>query len=121
MRVCLFLVLLVFLSPVFLFAQGDEVEPTTMGYIGLMFNVGIVGAAVQLLKWKVLPWLKRSVPYLIPVLSMIIGIGSTWVLTQTGIDISPIGDIFSVGVISGTMASTGFAVVKELDNKRKRG
>lgn len=120
MRVWLILILLIFLSPVLLFAQGDGVEPTKMEYIALMFNVGIVATVVQLIKWKGLPWLKKSAPYLIPVLSLVIGIGGAWVLTQTGIDISPIGDIFSVGILSGAMASSGFAVVKEIDNKRKR-
>lgn len=112
--------LLLFMPMVAFGFQGDELEPTNMGYIALMFNIGIVGAAVQLVKWKLLPILKRSAPYAIPLMAMVIGTASAWVMATTGIDISPIGNVFGVGIMgimSGACASTGFAVLKEFDNK----
>lgn len=103
--------------PILALAQGDDVEPTSMEYIALMFNVGIVGAAVQLLKWKLLPILKKQAPYAIPLIGMGIGTASAWVMKITGVDISPIGNIFEVGIMSGAFASSGFAVLKEVSNK----
>ena len=76
--------------------------------IPLAFNSGIVLALVQLLKVKVLPALKESAPWAIPLVASVVGLGASFVLAQTGIDISPIA-----GVFSGFAASGLFAVVKE--------
>jgi len=89
-----------------------------MEYIALAFNVGIVGVAVQLLKWKVLPVLKEKYPYLLPIIAMVIGTASAWVMAQTGIDISPIGAVFN-GMVSGALAVTGFNIAKETQNTAK--
>lgn len=88
-------------------------------YLALVFNSGLVALIVQLLKKYALPWLKASYPFLIPLIGMGLGILSGWVLSEFGIDISPIGDLFGAGVASGALASAGFAVVKEVDNKVK--
>lgn len=119
LRITFVAAFLLLFMPVLVFGfQGeDAVEPTTMEYIALMFNIGIVGAAVQLVKWKLLPILKASAPYAIPLIGMAIGIASAYVMELTGIDISPIGNIFEVGIMSGALASTGFNVLKEFDNK----
>lgn len=116
-RITFVAALVLLFMPMLALGQGDEVEPTNMEYIALMFNVGIVGAAVQLLKWKLLPVLKKQAPYSIPLIGMGIGTASAWVMKMTGIDISPIGNIFEVGIMSGAFASSGFAVLKEFSNK----
>ena len=106
------------LMPLAAFAQGGEpgVEPN---YVALAFNVGIVAALVQLLKLYVIPRLKEKAPYLIPIIGMVFGVMTAFVLQETGIDISSIGDVFGAGIASGALASAGFAVVKEGQNKLK--
>jgi len=117
MRIVLFCLVFFLLAPAVVLAQ-DDVEPTTTEYLALLFNIGIVGAVVQLVKWKLIPWMKTSAPFLIPILGMVIGVISAWLLAQTGIDISPIGDVLGAGIMSGALASTGFVVLKEISNKR---
>lgn len=107
------------LLPLGVFAQGGDELPEGWIYVALAFNVGIVGMLVQILKLKVLPILKRQAPYLIPLLGMVIGVATAWILQNTGIDVSPIGDVFGPGIVSGALASTAFAVVKEGQNKFK--
>ena len=103
-----------------LFMQGEEVEPTNMEYIALFFNAIIAGVGVQLIKWKLVPWLKTTAPYLLPVISMAIGIVTAGAMSAYGIDLAPLGDIFGVGIMSGLLASSGFSVIKEIDNRRKK-
>lgn len=113
----LFTVLFVLVMPVLLMAQDIvEQEPNTLEYVALAFNLGLVVALVQLTKYRALPWLKTNAPYLIPFISMAIAVLSTWVLTHTGIDLSPFGGVFEVGVASGGAASLSFVVGKELHN-----
>lgn len=104
------------------FAQEAEEVPGAdpWSYIALGFNSGIVLMLVQLLKNLALPGLKKNYPYLIPLIGMGIGIASAWVLQATGIDISPIGDLFGAGIISGALASAQFAVIKEGHNEFQR-
>lgn len=109
------------LMPLAAFAQDVEEpggDPWT--YVALVFNVGVVAALVQLLKLYVMPWLKEKAPYLIPIIGIAIGIAGALVLQATGIDLSPIGDLFGAGIASGALASAGFAVAKEAQNKLKR-
>lgn len=118
MKFLLFLVFL--LAPRVLFAQGESVEPTMMGYVAVLFNSGVVLVLVQLLKWRVLPWLRATAPYLIPILAMAVGMATAWIFALTGIDITPIGDILGAGIVSGALASSGFVVLKEVDNRLKK-
>lgn len=101
--------------------QEEGVKPDTLKYIALAANAIIAGVGVQLVKWKLIPWLKTSAPYMLPVVGMIIGIASAAVMSSFGIDLTPLGDVFGVGVLSGALASSGFSMVKEVDNKRKEG
>lgn len=110
------------LMPMVVFAQEAEPAPGAdpWYYARVALNSGVVLMLVQLLKNKVLPILKKKAPYSIPVIGMAIGVVSALILSATGVDISPIGDVFGAGIASGALASTWFAVAKELDNKRKR-
>jgi hypothetical protein len=117
-----FTALVVFLLlPFVVLAQeaGEVPGADPWPYVAIAFNSGIVLMLVQLLKNKVLPILKQKAPYLIPLIGMVIGVASALVLGATGIDISPIGDVFGAGIASGALASTWFAVAKEVQNKRK--
>lgn len=76
--------------------------------VPLAFNSGIVMAIVQLLKVVVIPKLRVSAPWAIPLLASVVGLAASMVMARTGIDISPIA-----GVFSGFAASGMFAVVKE--------
>ena len=76
--------------------------------VALAFNSGIVLAIVQLLKLTLLPRLRASAPWAIPLIASAIGLASSVVLAATGIDITPIAGLFS-----GFAASGMFAVVKE--------
>ena len=83
-------------------------ESLTKELVALAMNSGVVLAVVQLLKLVILPRLRMSAPWAIPVMAAAIGLGSSAVMAWTGIDISPIA-----GVFSGFAASGMFAVVKE--------
>lgn len=123
MRNLMFVFVVVFavllLMPLAAFAQGGEpgAEPN---YVALAFNVGIVAMLVQILKIYVMPRLREKAPYLIPIIGMVLGVLTAYILQATGIDISAIGDVFGAGIASGALASAGFAVVKEGKNKLKR-
>lgn len=118
-----FTALMVFLLlPFVVLAQeaGEVPGADPWPYVAIAFNSGIVLMLVQLLKLKVIPMLKAKAPYLIPLIGMAIGVVSALVLSATGIDISPVGDVFGAGIASGALASAGFAVFKEAGNKLKR-
>ena len=83
-------------------------ESLTKELIALAMNSGVVLAVVQLLKVKVLPWLKTNAPWSIPLIAGGIGLASSAIMAATGIDISLIA-----GVFSGFAASGMFAIVKE--------
>lgn len=108
-------ILAIFASPLVL-AQGDETEPTKTEYVALLANSGLVAFVVQLAKWKFKPWLKDKVPYLIPIVGLALGVLGAWTMSEFGIDISAIGDVFGAGVASAALSSWGFAVVKEGHN-----
>ena len=74
---------------------------------------------LKALKNRLIPWLKATAPYAIPLIGMGIGMVTAAVLAATGIDISPIGGVFEVGILSGAVASSGFAVAKEAQNKAR--
>lgn len=76
--------------------------------IALAFNSGIVLAVVQIVKIVLLPKLRASAPWAIPLLASVVGLAASMVLAKTGIDISPIA-----GVFSGFAASGMFALAKE--------
>ncbi len=76
--------------------------------IALAFNSGIVLAIVQLLKVVVLPKMRASYPWAIPLVASVVGLASSVVLAWTGIDITPIA-----GAFTGFAASGIFAFVKE--------
>ena len=65
-------------------------ESLTGELIALAFNSGIVLAFVQLLKVVIIPKLRLSVPWSIPMIAASIGLLSSVIMKETGIDISPI-------------------------------
>ena len=108
----------ILMMPMVVFAQEGEVPEAseTMLYIQLLFNVGLVGVIVQLIKTKLLPIIKEKVPYLIPFIAMGMGAVIPLVLSKFGIDLTPVGNLFETAVVSGSLASVGFVGIKELHN-----
>ncbi|MCP4201149.1 MAG: hypothetical protein GY769_04365 [bacterium] len=120
------LILLLLLAPMPLLALVQDapvpVEPDPTNpwyYLALAANFGLVAFLVQILKNKLLPSLKEKAAYAIPLIAMVLGMAAPLVLQQTGIDILPIKDVFTAGLVSGAFASSGFVVAKEWGNKHR--
>jgi len=77
--------------------------------LAIAFNGGLTLVVVQLLKQFALPFLQKNVPFLIPIIASLLGIVMSFILTATGIDISPIAGLFA-----GMASTVAFPVAAKL-------
>ncbi len=81
--------------------------------IGLAINSVGVLMAVQVLKNYVMPWLKTTYPWVLPILALAAGSLMTWVtLVMTDLVGVPIDLSAITGVLTGAMAVVGYGVAR---------
>ena len=97
-------------------AQGQPASEAGFGgeLLAITFNAGLTAAVVELLLRKGMPILRKQFPWFLPILSMIAAPGIAYITQALSgalghpVDLSPI-----TAVLTGSLASSAFKVVKE--------